>query len=94
MYTSIHDLPFVCQLNLPEAALHVYREAFNEAWHDAGERPERFAISQNHAWDVVRQQFARDVMTGRWIAKAAPAPRRRIYGRSAVAAVSSASALD
>lgn len=85
MYTSIHDLPFVCQLNLPEAALHVYRESFNHAWEGAAGSAERFATAQNHAWRAVREHFERDRVTGHWAAKsAAGLPRSRARARAAI----------
>jgi cation transport regulator ChaB len=71
MYDSIQDLPFVCQLNLPEAALKVYRTAFNRAWKRAGDSPSRYREAQDHAWTEVRMKFERDQETGRWMAKAA-----------------------
>ena len=78
MYNTISDLPFVCQLNLPEPALHVYRDAFNRAWRDAAPGRNRFAIAQNAAWSEVRRCFARDPRTGRWDASVAePRPIRK-----------------
>jgi cation transport regulator len=71
MYDSIHDLPFVCQLNLPEAAQKVYREAFNRAWSKAADDGSRHRSAQNHAWTEVRRKFERDKDTGRWVPKAA-----------------------
>jgi cation transport regulator ChaB len=71
MYDSIHDLPIVCQLNLPEAALDVYREAFNRAWSRGGENRSRYRAAQEHAWTAVRQKFEREQATGRWVPKAA-----------------------
>lgn len=71
MYDSIQDLPFVCQLNLPEAALKVYREAFNRAWSNAQEDGRRYTTAQSHAWTEVRKKFERDKDTGRWVPKAA-----------------------
>lgn len=85
-YATIEDLPFVCQINLPEAAQHVYKDAFNRAW--AERRDERDARAS--AFAEVRRRFERDAMTGRWVPKApavnvvryrtrlaAPAQRRR-----------------
>lgn len=93
MYTSIHDLPFVCQLNLPEAALHVYRESFNQAWERAAGSPERFATAQNEAWRCVRERFERNRATGNWSAKSAVRPQPRSRMRPATASVA-ASALE
>jgi cation transport regulator ChaB len=71
MYDSIHDLPIVCQLNLPEAALKVYREAFNHAWSRNGEHGSRYRAAQEHAWTEVREKFEREKATGRWVPRAA-----------------------
>lgn len=76
MYDSINDLPFVCQLNLPEAAQKVYREAFNRAWNTAGDDSARYRAAQSHAWTEVRKKFERDKDTGRWVPKAAQLERR------------------
>ena len=65
MYASIHDLPFVCRLNLPEPALQVYRNAFNRAWRLARAGKTRFRVAQHVAWTAVRRQFERDAH-GRW----------------------------
>jgi cation transport regulator ChaB len=77
MYESIHDLPVVCQLNLPEAALKVYREAFNRAWSAAAEEKSRYQQAQERAWSAVRREFEREKETGRWVRRTA-APERRV----------------
>ncbi|HEY0142108.1 MAG TPA: ChaB family protein [Thermoanaerobaculia bacterium] len=66
MYDSNEDLPLVCQINLPEAAQHVYRTAYNNAW----KRRNDHKYAQEQAWIAVRQQFARDPLSRRWIARA------------------------
>jgi cation transport regulator ChaB len=71
MYDSIHDLPIVCQLNLPEAALKVYRDAFNRAWARSSENGSRYRTAQEHAWTEVREKFEREKATGRWVPRAA-----------------------
>ncbi|HEV3486773.1 MAG TPA: ChaB family protein [Vicinamibacterales bacterium] len=63
MYQSLEDLPIVCQLNLPEPALRVYRDAFNRAWNEKRD----YRVAQSHAWTEVRERFERDQLTGRWI---------------------------
>jgi cation transport regulator ChaB len=70
-YKTIKDLPFVWQLNLPEAAQHVYKDAFNRAW--AVRRDEREA--RMRAWAEVRRRFARDPETGRWVAASQTQPQ-------------------
>jgi cation transport regulator ChaB len=78
MYQSIEDLPIVCQINLPEPALRVYRDAYNRAWKSA--RDHRTA--QNAAWAEVRQRFERDKLSGRWIETNSPyrATREEAHG--------------
>ena len=71
MYETIYDLPFVCQLNLPAAALEVYRDAFNRAWLHAEGDPDRYLVAQNAAWRVVREGFQREAATGSWLPKVA-----------------------
>ena len=75
MYETIEDLPFVCRLNLPEAALKVYREAFNRAWSQSAEGRSRYRNAQDHAWTEVRKRFEREQATGKWVAKATPLSR-------------------
>jgi cation transport regulator ChaB len=69
MYDSIHDLPYVCRLNLPEAAQRIYRDAFNRAWRQASEEKTRHQFAQTQAWTEVRTRFVRDPETGRWVAR-------------------------
>jgi cation transport regulator ChaB len=64
-YETIEDLPVHCRLHLPEAALHVYKEAFNRAW-DASKK---YLQARDCAWAEVRRHFQRDSLTGRWVAK-------------------------
>ncbi|HEX8170793.1 MAG TPA: ChaB family protein [Thermoanaerobaculia bacterium] len=72
MYETLDDLPYVCRINLPEAAQRVYRDAFNRAWKQAPQEKMRFQLAQTQAWMEVRDRFERDRETGRWIPKAAP----------------------
>ncbi|HEX8411535.1 MAG TPA: ChaB family protein [Thermoanaerobaculia bacterium] len=66
MYQSIKDLPIVCQLNLPEPALKLYRAAFNRAYlRIRSDAKSRYLAAQNRAWVEVRKHFARDPL-GRW----------------------------
>jgi len=76
-YQSIKDLPYVWQLNLPEAAQRVFKDAFNRAWDVR--RDEREARAR--AWTEVRRHFEKDGLTGRWV----PRPRREPPGLPVVA---------
>jgi cation transport regulator ChaB len=60
-YKTIKDLPYVWQLNLPESAQQVFKDAFNRAW--AERRDDREA--RRRAVEAVRQQFRKD--EGRWV---------------------------
>lgn len=84
MYDSLDDLPFVCRLNLPEGALEVYRDSFNQAWHQAAPGKSRHHVAQTHAWNEVRRYFERDKETGRWVPKAAKLKARVTRTRTAV----------
>jgi cation transport regulator ChaB len=67
-YRSIEELPFVCQYNLPEAALLVYRDAYNRAWEESP-KGERDRTALYSAWAAVRECFEREELTGRWMPK-------------------------
>jgi cation transport regulator ChaB len=75
-YPTIRDLPFVCQYNLPEGALHMYRDAYNGTWDASAGAVDRDAVARRSAWNAVRRKFQKDPLTGRWIAKDIPAPAR------------------
>jgi cation transport regulator ChaB len=62
-YKTIDDLPVHCQLNLPEPALYVYKDAWNRAW----ETSRDFTQARSRAWEEVRRTFERDSMTGQWV---------------------------
>jgi cation transport regulator ChaB len=66
-YPTIRDLPFVCQYNLPEGALHVYRDAYNGTWDASAGAVDRDAIARRSAWNAVRRTFEKDPVTGRWM---------------------------
>jgi cation transport regulator ChaB len=60
-YKTIKDLPYVWQINLPEAAQQVFKDAFNRAW---GERRDD-REARRRAVEAVRQHFRKD--DGRWV---------------------------
>jgi cation transport regulator ChaB len=82
-YPTIRDLPFVCQYNLPEGALHVYRDAYNGTWDASAGAVDRDAVARRSAWNAVRRKFQKDPLTGRWIAKDIPAAPARAAGERA-----------
>jgi len=80
-YESIEELPFHCRINLPEAAQHVYREAWNRAWDNSAD----LRLARDRAWREVREQFERDGITGRWMRRATPMVLRVVSDEVAVA---------
>lgn len=64
-YETIEDLPFVCRINLPEAAQRVYLEAWNAALEMHGD----CELARAHAWAEVRMRFAKVSDGSRWIAR-------------------------
>jgi cation transport regulator ChaB len=83
-YRSIRDLPFVCQYNLPEPALHVYRDAYNGAWDASAGVADRDAIARRNAWIAVRRTFEKDPVTGRWSRREVPALAAQAPGKRAL----------
>ena len=81
-YENIEELPFHCRINLPEAAQHVYREAWNRAWDNSGDA----YIARDRAWREVREQFERDTITGCWMRRATSMPLHAVSQETDVAA--------
>jgi cation transport regulator ChaB len=69
-YETIDQLPIHCRINLPEAAQHVYREAWNHAWDNSAD----LRLARDRAWREVREQFERDAVTGCWMRRASTMP--------------------
>ena len=80
-YENIDALPLHCRINLPEAAQHVYREAWNRAW-DNNADP---SVARDQAWREVRERFERDAVTGCWMRRATSMPLRAVSEEPAVA---------
>jgi cation transport regulator ChaB len=80
-YENIDALPLHCRINLPEAAQHVYREAWNRAWDNSADA----YVARDRAWREVREQFERDAVTGRWMRRATTIPLRAVSEDSNVA---------
>lgn len=70
-YETLDDLPYHCQLNLPRAAQHVYKDAWNRAWDESRDRQ----VSRTRAWQEVRRHFHRDAASGRWVPQPAESNR-------------------
>ena len=80
-YESIEQLPIHCRVNLPEAAQHVYREAWNRAWDNSADQ----RIARDRAWREVREQFERDTVTGCWMRRASTMPLHAVADETSVA---------
>ena len=81
-YESIEELPIHCRINLPEAAQHVYREAWNRAWAATADA----LVARDRAWREVREQFERDTITGHWMTRAQSMPLRAVAQETDMAA--------
>ena len=81
-YERIEELPLHCRINLPEAAQHVYRVAWNSAW----DRSADAHAARDQAWREVREQFDRDPITSRWMRRATQMPLRVVSDETNVAA--------
>ncbi|HEY2091385.1 MAG TPA: ChaB family protein [Thermoanaerobaculia bacterium] len=80
-YENIEELPVHCRINLPEAAQHVYREAWNRAWKNSADP----SLARDRAWREVREQFERDNITGCWMRRATQIPLRAVADEMNVA---------
>lgn len=81
-YENIEELPIHCRINLPEAAQHVYRDAWNRACDNNADQ----RVARDRAWREVREQFERDEVTGRWMRRATPIVLRAVSDETNVAA--------
>ena len=80
-YEDIEELPVHCRINLPEAAQHVYRDAWNHAWDNCADP----YVARDLAWREVREQFERDAVTGCWMRRATPITLHAVTEESSVA---------
>lgn len=74
-YDRIEDLPAAVRDTLPEAAQKIYRAAFNSAWaqYDTPEERRgdatREETAHRVAWAAVKQEYAKDEDSGKWMKK-------------------------
>ena len=68
-YATNSDLPPALQRRLPEHARDIYREAFNHAWDQYGEREpwRREEIAHRVAWAAVKRRYRK--VGDMWIAR-------------------------
>lgn len=59
-YESISDLPDSVRAHLPEGAQKIYKEAFNNAWHEYASRDDREATAHKVAWSAVKQVYKKE----------------------------------
>lgn len=73
-YKNVDQLPDSVKDNLPEHALVIYKEAFNNAWEtykDPDERKrddDRETVSHKVAWSAVKKTYTKNE-DGRWVKK-------------------------
>lgn len=65
-YGSNSDLPPAVRHHLPEAALTLYREAFNGAWRQYAASERREEICHRVAWAAVKKRYRK--VGDRWAA--------------------------
>lgn len=75
-YDSNQDLPAPVREHLPEAAQTIYREAYNNAYHQYQDPSKRRnpnesleAVCAAVAWGAVKHQFVKDEQSGKWHSK-------------------------
>jgi cation transport regulator ChaB len=73
-YERIEDLPFVCRINLPEAAQKVYLEAWNTTLERNGDAD----LARRRAWAEVRRRFTKEPAGARWIRRQAVRQDERV----------------
>ncbi len=66
-YETIADLPDSVREHLPENAQKIYKEAFNNAWHEYASRDDREATAHKVAWSAVKQDYEKS--GDRWVKK-------------------------
>ena len=66
-YHRIDDLPDSVRRHLPIWAQVIYLEAFNHAWDEYAERPDREAVAHRVAWAAVKRRYRKE--GERWVPK-------------------------
>jgi cation transport regulator len=64
-YDSISELPDSVRDNLPKGAQEIYKEAFNSAWDEYGDRDDREATAHKVAWSAVKKRYEKK--GGHWV---------------------------
>ncbi len=67
-YSAAHLLPEKLRKILPLHAQEIYMTAFNHAWKEYENRPDRDEISHRVAWSAVKKIYTKDE-TGEWAKK-------------------------
>jgi cation transport regulator len=76
-YDQLSDLPDNVRKHLPEHAQVIYKEAFNHAWNEYADREDRREGTSREetahkiAWSAVKQNYQKDLQSGKWIRKSA-----------------------
>jgi cation transport regulator len=66
-YTNISDLPASVRSHLPGHAQEIYLAAFNNAWREYAERPDREVVAHKVAWAAVKHVYVK--IDGEWVRK-------------------------
>lgn len=66
-YTDIADLPASVRSHLPEHAQEIYLAAFNNAWQEYAERPDREVVAHKVAWAAVKHVYVK--IGDEWVRK-------------------------
>ncbi|MFN4165286.1 MAG: ChaB family protein [Ferrovibrio sp.] len=66
-YARNADLPDNLRDILPAHAQDIFRAAFNHAWQDHGDDPDREAIAHRIAWAAVKRRYRKQ--GNRWVEK-------------------------
>ncbi|WP_376694470.1 ChaB family protein [Wenzhouxiangella sp. EGI_FJ10409] len=67
-YDRNADLPSQVTETLPAAAQTIYRKAFNSAWAEYGDEPDREATAHRVAWSAVKASYEKN-NDGDWVGK-------------------------
>ena len=66
-YANISDLPASVRSHLPGHAQEIYLAAFNNAWREYTDRPDREVVAHKVAWAAVKHVYVKT--DGEWVRK-------------------------
>lgn len=72
-YETIEDIPEIVRDDLPDEALEIYREAYQEAWEgyteEEGGELGQHAVAHRVGMTAVENEYALDEDTGEWLSR-------------------------